>query len=385
MGTKRGGSALDGTLKRLAAVTPGEHRVVTCYLKLEPRDRARGKYLIKVKNRVRALQEALPRLGLERPVQEAVQEDLGRVLEYLRAPGNLPSSQGVAVFASKGAKLFEAVALPSVHRSRLAVDRTPLIRELIAADEEFGRLYTVVADRASARVFAVTAAGAQEVLVIAAPDATRGKRFRGEATESVRAGEHNYNNRIREEKQRHYDTVARELLALDRREPARGVVIAGPGADAAALEPFLLGGLRERLYGVAKLNPREATAATVHAATLEVREAHKRAEERALVTAVEAKAGEGWAVTGLRDTLRALARGQVRTLLVAADESAPGWRCAGSGRLVLDPGECRSEGEAVPVVDVIDDAIEEALRQRVEVNVVYEPGVHGLAGLLRFR
>jgi len=37
----------------------------------------------------------------------------------------------------------------------------------------------------------------------------------------------------------------------------------------------------------------------------------------------------------------------------------------------------------------VDDAIEEALRQRVDVNVVYEPGalreIDGLAGLLRFR
>ena len=34
-------------LQRLAAVDAGRHRVVTCYQKLEPRDRSRGKYLIK--------------------------------------------------------------------------------------------------------------------------------------------------------------------------------------------------------------------------------------------------------------------------------------------------------------------------------------------------
>jgi peptide subunit release factor 1 (eRF1) len=375
---------VNGALKRLAAVKPGEHRVVTCYLKLEPRDRVRGKYLIKVKNRVRALQQALPRLGLERSVQDAVQGDLDRILDFLRAPGNLPSSQGIAVFASKGARLFEAVALPSVHRSRLAVDRTPLVRELIAAEEEFGRIYTVVTDRTSARVFAVTAGGAQEVLDIAAVESTRGGRFRGDQ-DGPGWGEHSYNNRIRQEKQRHYEVVARELAALDRREPAQGVVLAGTGTDAAALAPFLAGTLSERLFGTARLNPRDATPAAVHAAALEVREEFKRAEERELVRAVEGKEGEGWAVNGLRETLRALSRGQVRTLLVDADESVPGWRCADSGRLILDPGECRGEGEAIPVVDVIDDAIEEALRQRVEVNVVYEKGVHGLAGLLRFK
>jgi hypothetical protein len=38
---------------------------------------------------------------------------------------------------------------------------------------------------------------------------------------------------------------------------------------------------------------------------------------------------------------------------------------------------------------VVDDAIEEALRQRLDVDVVYEPDalreIDGLAGLVRFR
>ena len=38
---------------RLARVQPGTGWVVSCYLKLEPRDRTRGKYLIKMKNRVK--------------------------------------------------------------------------------------------------------------------------------------------------------------------------------------------------------------------------------------------------------------------------------------------------------------------------------------------
>ena len=381
------GRSVQEALQRLAAVQPGDHRVVSCYLKLEPRDRVRGKYLIKVKNRVRALQEALPRLGLDRQAADAVSADLERVLEWLRSPGNLPSSHGVAIFACRAVRLFEAVPLPFVHRSRLAVDRTPLVRELVGAEEEFGRIYTVVVDRTSARIFAVSASGANEVLDITA-DSTRGGRFRGDQ-DGPGWGEHTYNNRIRQEKQRHYDTVARELLALDRREPAHGIVLAGTGADATALAPFLQASLHERLFGAARLNPKELSPAQVHAATLEVREEHKRAEERTLLDLVEAKEGEGWAVNGVRDTLRALARGQVRTLLVSADASMPGWRCTGSGRLALTATDCRGEGEPIPVVDVIDDAIEEALRQRVEVNVAYGreqvDRITGLAGLLRFR
>jgi peptide subunit release factor 1 (eRF1) len=55
----------------------------------------------------------------------------------------------------------------------------------------------------------------------------------------------------------------------------------------------------------------------------------------------------------------------------------------------LSEAECRAEGEPIAVLDVVDDAIEEALRQGVDVNVVYEPeardAIQGLGALLRFR
>ena len=83
-------------------------------------------------------------------------------------------------------------------------------------------------------------------------------------------------------------------------------------------------------------------------------------------------------------------QGQVRTLLVDAEAGGPGYRGAQSGRLVSEPDQLlRGEGDPVPVIDLVDEAIEDALRQRVKVEVVYDGearrAVNGLAGLLRFR
>jgi peptide subunit release factor 1 (eRF1) len=380
--------SVDERLRGLSTLHAGPHRVVSCYLKLEPRDRSRGKYLIKLKNRIREVTEALPRLGLERGVQIEVERDLDRILQQLRVPANLPSTQGVAVFACGPLGLFEALPLPVVYRSRLAVDATPLVRELASVEDEFGRLLTVVLDRTSARIFEVTAYDTTELLGIRA-DATRGKRFHGDADGQSGWGEHTYNNRIRTEKQRHLDAIARELFAIDRRRPAHGIVVAAPGPEAGALEPFLHSYLVERLLGTARLNPKAATAPAVHAATLAVRQAWERASERALVEEMLEAVGSGWAVNGMTPTLRALSRGQARALLVHADAGQPGFRCGDSGRLALTQGDCRNEGEPVPVLDVVDDAIEEALRQGVDVNVVYEVDardrIEGLAALLRFR
>jgi peptide subunit release factor 1 (eRF1) len=375
-------------LERLTRVRAGKHRVVTCYLKLEPRDRSRGKYLIKIKNRVRSVMQALPRLSLDRSIVDEVVRDLDRVQQYLRNPGNLPHTQGVALFACEGIGLFESVPLPVVYRSRLAVDASPLVRELASIEDEFGRLLTVVLDRASARFFEVTAYETRELSGLRA-NSTRGKRFHGDQDGSGGWGEHTYHNRIREEKQRHYEAIARELFLIDRRQPAHGIVLAGPGPEAGAVEPFLHTYLLDRLIGTARLNPKDATPSSVQITTLAVREGYERALERTLVHEMLEGVGTGWGVNGLTPTLQALARGQVRSLLVDADAAEAGFRCGDSGRLALTERECRGEGDPVPVIDVVDEAIEEALRQRVDVNVVYEPeareSIAGLGALLRFR
>jgi peptide subunit release factor 1 (eRF1) len=234
----------------------------------------------------------------------------------------------------------------------------------------------------------VTAFRAEEIADLRA-DSTRGGRFHSDRQGAPGRGEKEHHNRIRQERQRHFEAVARQLFELYRKQPVHGLVIAGPGPEAGALEPFLHQYLAERLMGMARLNPKEAKPALVHEATLAVREAFERAAERALVHELEESVGSGWAVNGMAESLRTLARGQVRALLVNADAGGSGFRCPDSGRLALTDGSCRGEGEPEPVLDIVDEAIEEALRQRVNVEVVYDPAackaIEGMAALLRFR
>jgi peptide subunit release factor 1 (eRF1) len=372
-------------LKRLSDIRPGTDPIISCYLKLEPRDRARGKYLIKLKNRVRQVLAELPAMGLDRTAEEAVKTDLSKIQRALTGPGGLPPTQGIALFASTGLKLFERIPLPSVYRSRIVVDRTAYIRELLAVEDEVGRIVTVVLDRTGAKFFEVTAFAAKEISTLNA-DATRGGRYRSDRHD---AREHTYNNRIRNETHRHFEAVADTLFNIDRREPVHGILLAGIGTGVTGLGPFLHPYLQDRLIGSMKLNLKKVTPAAVHAATLEARGAWERKTETDIMTELADAVATRWAVNGITATLHALAKGQVRRLLVDPDSSAPGYRCTDTGRLSLKASDCRAEGGAVAVPDVIDDAIEEALRQRVEIEVVHSSkaatAVDGLAGFLRFR
>ena len=333
-------------LARLAAIQPGNHWVVSCYLKLEPRDRTRGKYLIKMKNRVKALSQA----------HREAADSLRQVLDYLEAPNHLPRSRAIAIFASRELGLFEVLPLPHVHRSRLGVAREPLVRELLVLEEEFGTILAVVYDRTAARFFEITAYETVELPGVPAIEASRAGKFHGNAP-----GEYHYHQRIRAEKQRLYAQIADRIFQINRAQPLAGLVLGSVGVDAGAVIPHLHTYVHDLVLGVVKLAPKKSTAAEVREAALALREARERAWERAHADAVKDGVPRGWAVNGPEATLKALHRGQVRTLLADGHDD-----------------DAR-----------IDEAIEEALGQRAQVDVLYDDKarriVDGLAALLRFR
>jgi peptide subunit release factor 1 (eRF1) len=204
-------------------------------------------------------------------------------------------------------------------------------------------------------------------------------------------GEHTYHNRIRNAQQRHLEGAAARLFDLARREAYQGVILLGPGSTPESVAAFLHQYVFERLLGVGTLGPKEASESMVRAAALEVRANFEREREAAMIAEMNEGVARGWAVNGVAETLTALAHGKVRTLLVHGETSRAGFRLRASGRLVV-PGEnaaWKGEGDPEPVTDVIDEALEEALRQQLDINVLYDPAaqkaVDGLAALLRFK
>src|SRR3989442_57467 len=238
-------NAVRDAVQRLGAIQPGPYRVVSCYLKLEPRDKTRGKYLIKMKNRIREAGAALERQSLERAVRDQVAPDLERIRRYFEEPGDLPRTRGVALFACRTIGLFDVIPLPHVYRSRLAVEPVPLIRELVALEQEFGTILVAACDRTGARFFEVTAFDVAELPGLRA-EATRPGKFHGQRQAKrggVLAGgygEHNYHMRIPEEKHRHDPHHADRRYPIPTPRPLPGPSPARSGQDAAprvALHP----------------------------------------------------------------------------------------------------------------------------------------------------
>ncbi len=151
------------------------------------------------------------------------------------------------------------------------------------------------------------------------------------------------------------------MFRIHSQRPVAGLVVAGVGVDAGALLPHLHTYLHDLVLGVVRIASKRPTAPEVREAALALREERERAWERAHAEAMRDGVGTGWAVNGVEATRAALARGQVRTLLA----------------------------DGLAVDERIDDAIEDALAERAQIDVLYDArarrAVDGLAALLRFR
>lgn len=381
------GTDLHGALAELLALGNGAGWVVSCYQKLEPGDRAGEKYRIKLKNRVKRAADRLAVLGFSHTDRETVLASLERIEEFFRYPSNLESGRGVALFAAKG--FFRAVRLPYVLKSRVLVDRTPVVTELVALAESGSQVLVVVADRRSARFFECGLDGVQELDGLVAPDATRPTRFHPERGAAPGVGEFRFHNKIREEKQRHFAHVAEVVSRRLKAQPVTGLLVGGIGAEPEALIRHLHPSITDRrAVGTTTLALKQVTPAEVRERVTAFLDDRARNRAGRDVEEFTTAAATGWGTDGVEFTLRALARGQVSTLLVDHDAEVPGFRCAGSGRLTSDASSARGEGEPLPVADLLDDAIEDALRQRARVSVVRGAPARRfdrLAAILRFR
>lgn len=182
--------------------------------------------------------------------------------------------------------------------------------------------------------------------------------------------------------------VARRIAAELRAHDVQEIVLGGSAPVVAALRRALPATVARLVAGTAPLNPVELTPAHVAQVTPAVERSHTRLIQAEWLARFREAFGRHLAAEGLRDVLHALAEGQVRTLLVARGFARAGYRCAGSGRLVLTKAE--AQGEPVTRVrDVVAAAKDDTQALRGEVIEIEDPQLaarlDGVAALLRHR
>ncbi len=400
------------TVRRLVEFDAAPYYVTTLYFGFSPEDLTKNQLYLKVKDLVKSYRSFVEEKTVwEKDVKESVLSDLEKILEFVKNPDNVSGGRGFAIFACDAKGLFEVVKLPYVYRNRLMNDRHPLVREILAIDEEFGKVGILLIDKHHIRFFVADLSGAKEVEDFVQPVLVRAHKFhsggsflkgaegerrlvmpsRVAAPDTVRhgIGEWRFHQRIK------HDWLATLKLAADavfeywKENPFDHLVVGTlKGEPIKDIERVLHDYLRRILLGYIEINPAEADEVEVWKKLVEFRIQKDREEEGELIKQLEEEIGFGTAVNGLEKTLEMLMVGNVRTLLVNEEFSSEGYRCSETGTLSLKP-ECPSDADKPEkVFDIVNEMIEEALHQRAKVEVIVDKElqrkVDGVAALLRF-
>jgi peptide chain release factor subunit 1 len=181
------------------------------------------------------------------------------------------------------------------------------------------------------------------------------------------------------------------LFARFQHEPFDHLILGGPSELSHRVERDLHPDLRQRLAGHLDIDVERASPEEVHRRALPVIETLERQhEQEVLQRFTEGTAPDGHAASGLDEVLELLSEQRVETLLLAQGFRAPGLVCPRCGRLSATGVSCPMDGaELQPRENVVDEAVERALGQAIEVLVVRDQTSelerHGsIAALLRY-
>ena len=400
------------TIRKLAELDASPYYVTSLYFKFTPEDLTKNQLYLKVKDLVKDYQRFVEeRTNWDKEITESVLKDLNNILEFVKNPDNISGGRAFAIFACDAKDLFEVIKLPYAYRNRLMNDRHPLIREILAIDEEFGKVGVLLVDRHHIRFFVADITGIKEVADFVEPILVRAHKFhsggsflkgaegerrlvmpaRGAAPNVVRhgVGEWRFHQRLQHDWHATLKLAADAAFEYWKEHPFDHLVIGGlEGDKLKEIENVLHDYLKRILLGYIEINPAEANETQVWNKLLEFRIQKDRQEERELIKQFKEEIGWGRAVNGLEKTLEMLMFGNVRTLLVNEDFSKEGYICRGTDTLTLKP-ECPADSDKLePVFDIVNEMIEEALHQRAKVEVIVDKElqkeIDGVAALLRF-
>jgi peptide chain release factor subunit 1 len=344
-------------IRTLAGVKGAGAPVTSCYLDVDGARRARYQDVLY------SLEQLLRAARTKADGNASVAADLRRIEEHVRGGLDRSRTRGIAFFSCTADGFWKVIELPVTVRDQVVVNHSPSVRQLETVIDEYERFGVLLVDRQRARMFVFELGELVE---------------KSEAFDAIPRDEDDDRSFSRERVADHQaEAVAAHLrhaakVAFEVYQHAgfdRLIVSAPTDLEnevVAALHPYL----RDRLEARFTI-PVGAPDDEIRSAALAVEAEVERRSEAEAVTRLREAAGAGRkGVTGLDDTLKALAERRVDMLLVSAGFAAPGWRCANCV-LVSRVGRacplCEAPMESVE--DVVEEAVEEALAQSCQVEV----------------
>ena len=366
-------------LRRLAELRLDRPVVISLYLDLDPsefgtppaRATAVRSLLDEAERRIRE------RENLPHEDKVALHATLDRASTFLERSLPTEGAQGVALFASEPAELFEAIKLPRPVSNRVAIGRSPLVGPL-ARFERRERWCVALVSRRDARIFRGSPDGVREIQQI--HDTVFGQHDQGGLSQA------RFARGIEKEKDDHLKNTGEALLRHFKISPFQRLLLGGPKELVTDFEGKLRGYLKDRVAGHIGVDVDAATPESVLEAARPVFDQVEREHEARMLERVGERG-----VAGIDAVIEALNERRVEVLLLDEQFSGvAGAQCAECGLLATQGSICPADGaEMIQLEELTDAAIELAVQQSAEILAVHHDReavdqYGGAAALLRF-
>jgi peptide chain release factor subunit 1 len=373
------------TLRKLAEWNTNGFPVVSLYLDVDGRRfPKRADYVARADHLIRRAREEAQ--GMEdRAHARSVHGDAKRMWDFVSDEFDRKGGvRSLTLFGCSAMGLWEELTLPAWVPERILIGERPYLLPAEVVLQGYEDVCLALVDREKARLFVSALDRIEEVSDVL--DDVPGWHDQGGWSQA------RFQRHIKEHVLRHLKHVSEVLMGLFRRHRYQRLVLAGPDEVVAELERELHDYVRRTIVARTSL-PMHSSPTDVLQTIRELEEQMERRREEEAVGRLwaEIEAQTGRAVAGMVDTIAALEEGRVETLIVGADLEASGVRCPSCGHLAPRGRSCPACGARMDETpDLVEEAVESALRQRCRVEVLTQGFADdlarhgGIGALLRF-
>ena len=314
----------------------------------------------------RARIQAMP---LTKEKKESLLQDLDKISLFVTQSLNLNHNPGLALFSCAANGYWQALNLPHPPRNRIIIDQNPYVRPLSAILDRYHRVCVLLTNRQEARWYDIYMGEitALDTLTSDVPGKVRQGGHKG--YESKRIERH-----VEAHVLDHFKKAAQRTFDLFKKSQFDWLFLGCEEESCTEFEPFLHTYLKDRLKGRLKSKPGNPPDKVLkEAIDLEIK--LKQGEEDELIQKLVAELERGGrAVSGVRETLNHINMNDVLTLFVTHNYSKEGALCPACRFLYLEEKICPScQKPTQPVIDIIDEALEAAMKKHAQVKHINPP------------
>lgn len=372
--------SLHQLLDQLAAFTPTALPVLSLYLNAQADQHGRDSFAAFVR---KALPARAKTYLLRSPARASVDRDIERIKKYLQEEVQ-PSINGIVIFACAGAdEFFEAVQLEvPITEHQLYVDHQPHLYSLARLLDQYQRYAVLLADTNAARLF-----------VFGTGERLQAKDIQNTKVSHTRVGgwsQARYQRHVKNYHLHHAKEVVEALGQVVQQDQIERIILAGDEVIIPVLREQMPPPLLAKVIDILRLEMTTPEHEIVQAALVALHEQDAKDDAEKVERLLDEFRSGGLAVVGVRDTLAALANGQVDELVISA--TVENFQAEAEEDALLKaraPEEEANESMPPPTVIVADELVTRARQSSAHItfleNAALLTEVGGVGARLRYR